>query len=99
MRTLNTVPTANGQHASIALVECGLEHDIHLVDLMAGERRSSRMLELNPVGRMPVLSVYHPAATSVSRLPEGFGDYLHIRRWEERIGQREAIQHGMQASS
>jgi hypothetical protein len=32
------------------------------------------MLELNPVGRMPVLSVYHPAATSVSRLPEGVGD-------------------------
>ena len=206
MRTLNTVPTANGQRASIALEECGLDYDTHRVDLMAGEHRSSRMLELNPVGRMPVLSVrdepgetdrnlygslaiatyaaekagilipegdrsadyhqwigiimtdlvpafaarfylsvlaaepqewgvnyfneiidrllnvidshlsrqhyivgdeysladvmmYPTAATSVSRLPESFGDYVHIRRWEERIGQREAVQRGMQASS
>jgi hypothetical protein len=49
MRTLNTAPTANGQRASIALVECGLEVDIHSVDLMAGGHRSSEMLELNDV--------------------------------------------------
>jgi hypothetical protein len=49
MRTLNTVPTANGQRAGIALEECGLEVDIHFVDLMAGEHRSSEMLELNDV--------------------------------------------------
>ena len=57
MRTLNTVPTANGQRASIALAECGLEVEIRMVDLMSGEHRSSEMLALNPVGRMPVLSV------------------------------------------
>jgi hypothetical protein len=49
MRTLNTVPTANGQRAGIALEECGLEVDIHFVDLMAGGHRSSEMLELNDV--------------------------------------------------
>ena len=43
--------------------------------------------------------MYPTAATSVSRLPESFGDYVHIRRWEERIGRREAVQCGMQASS
>jgi len=57
MRTLNTVKTANGQRASIALVECGIPFDVRTVDLMAGEHRSSEMLALNPVGRMPVLSV------------------------------------------
>jgi len=37
--------------------ECNFEYDIRIVDLMAGEHRSSEMLALNPVGRMPVLSV------------------------------------------
>lgn len=57
MLTLNTVPTANGQRASIALEECGLEYSVRKVDLMAGEHRSAEMLALNPVGRMPVLSI------------------------------------------
>ncbi len=57
MCTLNTVPTPNGKRASIALEECNLEYDIRIVDLTAGEHRSSEMLALNPVGRMPVLSV------------------------------------------
>jgi GST-like protein len=206
MRTLNTVPTANGQRASIALSECGLEYEVRMVDLMSGEHRSSEMLALNPVGRMPVLSVreepgevnrdlygslaiatyaaqkagiliprdesaadYHqwigiimtdlvpafagqfylkvladepqewgvawygqiidhllnvidthlaahqtivgntlsladlmmyPAAvTSVPRLPQGAGAYPNIEAWAKRLGEREAIQAGMKASS
>lgn len=55
MRTLYTVPTANGQRASIALEECALEYDTRSVDLFGGEHRSEEMLELNPFGRMPVL--------------------------------------------
>lgn len=55
MRTLYTVPTANGQRASIALEECGLDYETRAVDLFAGEHRSEAMLALNPFGRMPVL--------------------------------------------
>ena len=57
MRILNTVPTANGQRASIALTECGIAFDVRMIYLMSGEHRSSEMLALNPVGRMPVLSI------------------------------------------
>ncbi len=53
--TLFTVPTANGQRASIALEECELSYDIRAVDLFGGEHRSPEMLALNPFGRMPVL--------------------------------------------
>lgn len=55
MRTLYTVPTANGQRASIALEECGLEFETRAVDLFTGEHRNEAMLALNPFGRMPVL--------------------------------------------
>ena len=57
MRILYTVPTANGQRASIALEECGLDYDVQAVNLYDGEHRSAEMLELNPFGRMPVLKL------------------------------------------
>lgn len=55
MRTLYTVPTANGFRASIALEECGIEYDTRHVDLLQGEHRSDEMLALNAFGRMPIL--------------------------------------------
>ena len=57
MRKLYTVPTANGQRASIALEECGLDYTVRPVDLFAGEHRNSALLKLNPFGRMPVLQI------------------------------------------
>lgn len=57
MHTLYTVPTANGQRASIALEECGLDYDTRVVDLYGGEHKSEEMLRLNPFGRMPVLKL------------------------------------------
>jgi len=57
MLKLYTVPTSNGQRASIALEECGLACDKRMVDLFGGEHRSPEMLQLNPFGRMPVLAI------------------------------------------
>ncbi len=57
MRTLFTVPTANGQRASIALEEGGLDYEARVVDLYDGQHRSEEMLRLNPFGRMPVLQI------------------------------------------
>ena len=55
MLTLFTVPTANGQRASVALEECGFEYDICHVDFAKGEHRSPEVLAVNPLGRLPVL--------------------------------------------
>jgi GST-like protein len=55
MTLLYTVPTANGQRASIALEECGFNYEVRMVDLGAGEHRSEAMLGRNPFGRMPLL--------------------------------------------
>ncbi|MGI9236647.1 MAG: glutathione S-transferase family protein [Woeseiaceae bacterium] len=57
MHTLYTVPTANGQRASIALEECSIDYDTRVVDLYDGEHKSEEMLQLNPFGRMPVLEL------------------------------------------
>lgn len=55
MRTLYTVPTANGQRASVALEECGIEYAVRQIDFAKGEHRSDEVLALNPIGRLPIL--------------------------------------------
>ena len=55
MNTLYTVISANGQRASIALEECRIPYESHIVELMKGEHRGEEMMALNPFGRMPVL--------------------------------------------
>lgn len=57
MTTLYTVATANGQRASVALEECGVNYKTRMVDVFGGEHRSEEMLALNPFGRMPVLQL------------------------------------------
>lgn len=42
MTTLYTVPTANGQRASIALEECGFPYETRAVDLLSGEHLQRR---------------------------------------------------------
>ena len=55
MLILYTVPTANGQRASVALEECGFEYDVRNIDFTKGEHRSDDVLKANPLGRLPVL--------------------------------------------
>ncbi len=53
---LYTVPTANGQRASVALEECGLDYAVRQIDFQKGEHRSEEVLALNPLGRLPILA-------------------------------------------
>ncbi len=55
MVTLYTVPTANGQRASIALEECDIDYSVRHVDFARGEHRSPEVMALNPLGRLPIL--------------------------------------------
>ena len=55
MIDLYTWGTSNGQRASLALAECGLEHRIHKVDLTKGEQKKPEFLALNPAGQIPVM--------------------------------------------
>jgi GST-like protein len=47
--------TSNGQRASVAFAESGLDHRIHKVDLTQGEQRKPEFLALNPAGQIPVM--------------------------------------------
>lgn len=55
MITLYTSATPNGQKASIALEEMGLEYDLKAIDLMKAEQKTPEFLALNPNGRIPVI--------------------------------------------
>ena len=55
MLQLHTAPTSNGVRPRIMLEECGLEYELHVVDLQAGEHRRPEFLALNPLGLVPVL--------------------------------------------
>jgi GSH-dependent disulfide-bond oxidoreductase len=55
MIDLYTFGTGNGWRASIALEECGLPYRAHKVDLTTGEQRASSFLEINPLGKIPVI--------------------------------------------
>jgi GST-like protein len=55
MLELYTWDTSNGLRVAILIAECGLECEVHRVDLMKGEQRAPDFLALNPVGAIPVL--------------------------------------------
>ena len=55
MIDLYSAATMNGHRAAIALAECGLTHQVHLLDLQKGEQRQPDFLTLNPSGVIPVL--------------------------------------------
>ena len=48
MNILYTAASANGQRASVALEECGIDYTARLVDLAAGEHHSEELLQLLP---------------------------------------------------
>ncbi|NOQ81376.1 MAG: glutathione S-transferase family protein [Methylophaga sp.] len=55
MIDLYTYATSNGKRVSIMLEECGLDYQIHKIDLKRGEQKTAEFLKLNPSGRIPVI--------------------------------------------
>jgi len=55
MIDLYTAPTPNGHKASITLEELDISYDVHIVNLLAGDQKTSDYLKLNPNGRIPTI--------------------------------------------
>ena len=52
---LYSLPTPNGQKASVALEEMGLPYDPHLVDFATNDQMSPAFLSLNPNNKIPAI--------------------------------------------
>jgi GSH-dependent disulfide-bond oxidoreductase len=48
-------PTLNGHKVTIALEEMGLDYEIRLIDILAGDQTSPEFLAINPNGRIPAM--------------------------------------------
>jgi GSH-dependent disulfide-bond oxidoreductase len=55
MIDLYAAGTSNGMRARIALEECGLAYNFHLVDLANGEHKKPEFIAMNPFAQIPVL--------------------------------------------
>ncbi|MEM7271303.1 MAG: glutathione S-transferase N-terminal domain-containing protein [Pseudomonadota bacterium] len=55
MIDLYTSPTPNGWKAAMGLEELGLDYEVHLIDLAAGDQHKPAFLAMNPNGRIPVI--------------------------------------------
>jgi GST-like protein len=55
MIDLYAAGTSNGMRGRIAVEECGLQYNLHPVDLAKGEHKTPEFLAMNPNGQIPVL--------------------------------------------
>ncbi len=61
MIELHTVATANGYKVSITLEELKLPYEVTAYNLQKGEHQTPAFLQLNPVGRLPLIVDKDPA--------------------------------------
>ncbi len=54
---LYTAGTGNWQRAAIAVNECGVSCNIHVLDLGQGDQKAADYLKINPTARIPTLSI------------------------------------------
>src|SRR6266566_2755159 len=52
---LYTAGTGNGQRAAIAVNECGVLCEIHVLNLGQGDQKAADYLKINPTARIPTL--------------------------------------------
>ena len=61
---LYTAGTGNGQRAAIAVNECGVACQIHVLNLGQGDQKAADYLKINPTARIPTLIVPRGRAES-----------------------------------
>ena len=52
---LYAAPTTNGIRAKVTLDECGVDYELHRVDMKAREHKTPEYLAMNPMGMTPVI--------------------------------------------
>ena len=52
---LYAAPTTNGIRAKVTLDECGVDYELHRVDMKAREHKTAEYLTMNPMGMTPVI--------------------------------------------
>lgn len=55
MIDLYTWKTSNGRKATIMLEECGLDYDLHPIDIGADDQFTAEYLAINPNGKIPAI--------------------------------------------
>jgi len=55
MIELYTWPTPNGHKVHIMLEECGLEYNVHAIDITAGDQFEPEFLKISPNNKMPAM--------------------------------------------
>ena len=55
MIDLYTWQTPNGEKPVLMLEECGLDYDLHMIDISAGEQKTPDFLAINPNGKIPAI--------------------------------------------
>ncbi len=55
MIELYTWPTPNGHKVHIMLEECGLEYNVHAIDILAGDQFDPEYLKINPNNKLPTI--------------------------------------------
>ena len=52
---LYAAPTTNGIRAKVTLDECGVDYELHRIDMKASEHKTPEYLAMNPMGMTPVI--------------------------------------------
>lgn len=91
MLHLYTWNTPNGIKPLIMLEECGLDYEVHAIDIGADEQKSDAFLTVNPNGRIPAMIDTDHAGTAVMgeerglRLFESGAILLHLAQLTNRF--------------
>jgi GST-like protein len=82
---LYTLPTPNGQKASIALEELELPYEAHRVDIMSGQQHDPEFEKINPNAKIPALVDPTGAGGSPLTIMESGAILIHVARKAGRL--------------
>ena len=75
---LYAAPTTNGIRAKVTLDECGLNYELHRVDMKAGEHKTPEYLAMNPMGMTPVIIDEEGPGDEEITIPQSIGIMFYL---------------------